>query len=49
LPPLLGWLRANVHGRGSIAGTDEILTDATGSALGVAAFKAHLESRYLSA
>ena len=47
--PLLGWLRANVHGKGSIAGTDEILTDATGAPLGVAAFKAHLESRYLSA
>ena len=47
--PLLGWLRANVHSKGSIAGTDEILTAATGAGLGVAAFKAHLESRYLSA
>jgi carboxypeptidase Taq len=47
--PLLGWLRANVHGKGSIAGTEEILGDATGAPLGTAAFKAHLESRYLSA
>ena len=47
--PLLGWLRANVHGKGSFAGTDRILTEATGAPLGVAAFKAHLESRYLSA
>ena len=47
--PLLGWLRVNVHSKGSITGTDEILTAATGSGLGVAAFKAHLESRYLSA
>ena len=47
--PLLGWLRLNVHGKGSIAGTDEILSEATGAPLGVAAFKAHLESRYLSA
>jgi len=47
--PLLGWLRANVHGKGSVAGTDEILTEATGAPLGTAAFKAHLESRYLSA
>jgi carboxypeptidase Taq len=47
--PLLGWLRANVHGRGSIAGTDEILGEATGAPLGTAAFKAHLESRYLPA
>jgi carboxypeptidase Taq len=47
--PLLGWLRANVHTKGSVAGTDEILTEATGAPLGTAAFKAHLESRYLSA
>ena len=47
--PLLGWLRFNVHGKGSIAGTDEILGEATGAPLGAAAFKAHLESRYLSA
>jgi carboxypeptidase Taq len=47
--PLLGWLRANVHGKGSLAGTDEILVEATGAPLGTAAFKAHLESRYLSA
>jgi len=47
--PLLAWLRANVHGKGSIADTDTILTQATGAPLGTAAFKAHLESRYLSA
>jgi len=47
--PLLGWLRANVHGRGSSATTDEILAAATGQPLGTAAFRAHLESRYLSA
>jgi len=47
--PLLAWLRANVHGKGSIAGTDGILAEATGTGLGTAAFKAHLESRYLPA
>jgi len=47
--PLLGWLRANVHGKGSLATTDEILAEATGQPLGTAAFRAHLESRYLSA
>ena len=47
--PLLAWLRTNVHGKGSIAGTDAILAEATGAPLGVAAFKAHLESRYLPA
>ncbi len=47
--PLLAWLRENVHGRGSIDTTDGILTAATGERLGTAAFKAHLESRYLAA
>ena len=32
--PLLGWLRENVHGKGSLAETDEILTEATGAPLG---------------
>jgi carboxypeptidase Taq len=44
--PLLGWLRAHVHGKGSIADTDTILSQASGAPLGTAAFKAHLESRY---
>ena len=47
--PLLAWLRANVHGKASITGTDGILAEATGSTLGTADFKAHLESRYLAA
>ena len=47
--PLLGWLRTNVHGKGSLADTDTILSQATGSPLGTAAFKAHLESRYPTA
>jgi carboxypeptidase Taq len=38
-----------VHAKGSLVSTDEILTEATGAALGTAAFKAHLESRYLKA
>ncbi len=47
--PLLAWLRANVHSKGSLADTDTLLSQATGAPLGAAAFKAHLESRYLSA
>jgi carboxypeptidase Taq len=47
--PLLSWLRAKVHSQGSIGDTDMILSQATGSPLGTAAFKAHLETRYLSA
>ncbi|RJF87034.1 carboxypeptidase M32 [Oleomonas cavernae] len=45
--PLLAWLRRNVHEKGSNGTTDEILTQATGMPLGVAAFKTHLEARYL--
>jgi len=44
---LMYWLRNNIHGRASVAGTDEILQEATGAPLGTAAFKAHLQSRYL--
>jgi carboxypeptidase Taq len=47
--PLLGWLRINVHGKGSLVDTDTLLTEATGASLGTSAFKAHLESRYLPA
>jgi carboxypeptidase Taq len=47
--PLLAWLRVHVHGKGSLADTDMLLSQATGSALGVSAFRAHLENRYLAA
>jgi carboxypeptidase Taq len=47
--PLLEWLRTSVHGKGSIADTDTILSQATGAPLGTAAFKAHIERRYLPA
>lgn len=46
--PLLKWLRANVHSRGSLLTTDELLREATGKPLGTAAFKAHLKARYLN-
>jgi carboxypeptidase Taq len=46
---LLSWLRTNVHGKGSFLSTDQILEQASGAPLGASAFKAHLESRYLSA
>ena len=45
--PLLAWLRRNVHGQGSLLTTDELLSQATGAPLGVAAFEAHLSERYL--
>ncbi|MBM3584056.1 MAG: carboxypeptidase M32 [Alphaproteobacteria bacterium] len=46
--PLMAWLRAHVHGQGSLLGAPELMTRATGQPLGVAAFEAHLEARYLS-
>jgi carboxypeptidase Taq len=45
--PLTGWLRTHVHAKGSLQTTDDILTEATGRPLGTAAYKAHLERRYL--
>lgn len=45
--PLRTWLRANVHERGSLLTTDALLEQATGAPLGTAAFRAHLEARYL--
>jgi len=47
LSPLLGWLRANVHGLGSSLEFDELLRAATGKPLDPADFKAHLTARYL--
>ncbi|MEK9944560.1 MAG: carboxypeptidase M32 [Alphaproteobacteria bacterium] len=46
--PLLTWLRTHVHEKGSLLGTNELLAEATGAPLGVAAFRAHIEARYLA-
>ncbi|HEY1931336.1 MAG TPA: carboxypeptidase M32 [Acetobacteraceae bacterium] len=48
LSPLLGWLRANVHGVGSRLSFNELLRAATGKALDPADFQAHLTARYLT-
>ncbi|MFN3076540.1 MAG: carboxypeptidase M32 [Alphaproteobacteria bacterium] len=45
--PLLTWLRLHVHGKGSQLSTDGLLTEATGRPLEAAAFKEHLQRRYL--
>jgi len=45
--PLVGWLRANIHGKGSLLPTDELLTEATGRPLDASVFKAHLRRRYI--
>ena len=45
---LLGWLRAQVHGQGSLLGFNELLRAATGKPLDPADFTAHLTARYLT-
>lgn len=44
--PLLEWLRTNVHGKGSLLDSDELLLQATGSKLDPRYFHEHLKSRY---
>ena len=43
----VGWLRAHIHGRGSLLPTDALLTEATGRPLDAGVFKAHLRRRYI--
>ena len=44
---LLTWLRANIHGQACKLMPGPLIEQATGAPLGTAAFKAHLEARYL--
>ena len=46
--PLFDWLRHNVHGKGSLLSTAELVEAATGAPLGTAAFERHLRERYLA-
>lgn len=48
LKPLLAWLRANVHSKGSSLPLQDMLKAATGEELNPAIFISHLKSRYLS-
>jgi carboxypeptidase Taq len=47
LTPLLAWLRAKVHGQGSLFEFNALLAQATGKPLDPADFQAHLTARYL--
>jgi carboxypeptidase Taq len=47
LSPLLGWLRANVHGKGSLLEFNPLLQQATGKPLDPSYFERHLTARYL--
>ncbi len=44
--PLLGWLRAHIHGKGSLLSARELVIEATGRPLDPEIFKAHLKRRY---
>ncbi len=48
MAPLLGWLRAHVHGQGARLGFQDLLRAATGQGLDPAHFTAHLTLRYLA-
>src|SRR6185312_7032167 len=45
---LVAWLRREVHSKASRYSTADVLCQATGRPLETAAFRAHLEQRYLS-
>lgn len=47
--PLVAWLRANIHGQGSLFETDELITRATGRPLDASVFITHLRRRYAGA
>lgn len=46
--PLMAWLRENIHGQGCLFTAADLLIQATGRPLDPAAFKSHLEARYLN-
>ncbi|UCC14945.1 MAG: carboxypeptidase M32 [Gammaproteobacteria bacterium] len=45
--PLVGWLRSHVHGQGRLMNADVLVRNVTGEPLTTAAFKSHLQARYL--
>jgi carboxypeptidase Taq len=45
--PVVAWMREHVHAKGCLDEPDDLLTNATGSALNSAAFKQHIRDRYL--
>ena len=45
--PLFAWLRAHVHGKGSLLSAAELVMQATGRPLDARIYERHLETRYL--
>ena len=46
--PLMTWLQENVHGKGRLVTSADLLTAATGQPLATNVFAGHLKSRYLA-
>jgi carboxypeptidase Taq len=46
--PLFGWLGEQVHGKGSLLSTADLVASATGAPLATASFERHLRARYLA-
>ena len=46
--PLMGWLRANIHGKASRFSTAEIIAEASGQPLDPQVFERHLRARYIA-
>ncbi|GAM75559.1 thermostable carboxypeptidase 1 [Vibrio ishigakensis] len=47
LSPIFNWLEQKIWSKGSLLGTNELVTQATGEALNAEHFKKHLTERYL--
>ena len=45
--PLVGWLRTEIHGNGSLLETDDLVNAATGRPMETDAYLRHLRARYL--
>ncbi|MBV8335597.1 MAG: carboxypeptidase M32, partial [Alphaproteobacteria bacterium] len=46
--PLLAWLKEQIHSKGSLLTTAELVESATGRPLGTTSFERHLRNRYLA-
>jgi carboxypeptidase Taq len=45
---IFDWLRAHIHGKGSLLSTADLVQQATSAPLGTAAFERHLRERYIA-
>ena len=45
---LINWLRSNVHSKGSLSNSEDLVKKVTGEELNIEYFKKHLINRYLN-